>query len=67
MALWRCLTSPVHPKAKRLCGWHDINGKEDHGERFVTVPELPPVMSAQTAVKVAVAGEIRQKRKQNEK
>lgn len=52
-----------HPKAKRLYGWHHVDGKDDQGERFVTVLELPPVTSPQEAVKVAVAGEIRQKRK----
>jgi|ERR1035441_602894 hypothetical protein len=52
-----------HPKAKRLYGWHHREGKDGQGERFVTVLELPPVTSPETAVKVAVAGEIRQRRK----
>jgi hypothetical protein len=52
-----------HPKAKRLYGWHHREGKDDQGERFVTVLQLPPVDSAQAAVKVAVAGEIKEKRK----
>jgi len=56
-----------HPKAKRLYGGHHREGKDDQGERFVTVLELPPVVSPQTAVKVAVAGEIRQRRKLKEK
>jgi hypothetical protein len=51
-----------HPKAKRAYGWHHLDGKDDQGERFVTVLELPPVTTAQEAVKVAVAGEIRQRR-----
>lgn len=66
--LWKgtvqVFTLTGHPKAKRAYGWHHLDGKEDRDERFVTVLELPPVTSAQEAVKVAVAGEIRQRRKQ---
>jgi hypothetical protein len=43
-----------HPKAKRCYGW-------SHGdpEEFITILELPPVDSAQAAVKVAVAYQVR--------
>ncbi len=41
-----------HPKAKRCHAW----SYEENGEtQFVTVLELPPVDSAETAVKVAIA------------
>jgi len=52
-----------HPKAKRCYGWHHLSGKDDRDERFVTVLEIPPVTSPETAVKVAAAKEIRAKRK----
>lgn len=52
-----------HPKAKRAYGWHHLSGPADQDERFVTVLEIPPVTSPQTAVQVAAAKEIRQARK----
>ena len=47
-----------HPKAKRAYAW-------THGdpEEFMTVLELPPVDSPQSAVKVATAYQIKQARK----
>jgi hypothetical protein len=48
-----------HPKAKRAYAWSHVDGKDDDDERFVTVLELPPVKSAETAVKVAIASEVR--------
>jgi hypothetical protein len=51
-----------HPKAKRAYAWSHADGKDDQGERFVTVLELPPVVSAKTAVQVVIAGEIKQAR-----
>ena len=45
-----------HPKAKRCHAW----SYEDKGEtQYVTVLKLPPVDSAETAVKVAIAAEGR--------
>lgn len=41
-----------HPKAKRCYAWSYQDGKET---RYVAVLELPPVESAQTAVRVAIA------------
>jgi hypothetical protein len=52
-----------HPKAKRAYGWSHRDGPQDKDERFVTVLGLPPVDSAQVAVKVAAATEIKQRRK----
>ena len=43
-----------HPKATRAYGWSHESGKDDKGERFVTVLELPPVESAETAVRAAI-------------
>ena len=49
-----------HPKAKRCYAWaHDT---DNTGKRYVAVLELPPVDSAQRAVKAAIVEEIRSKR-----
>lgn len=48
-----------HPKAKRCYGWSHAEGKNDADERFVTVLEIPPVSSPETAVKVAIVSEVR--------
>jgi hypothetical protein len=46
-----------HPKAKRCFAWaHETDEK---GKRYVAVLELPPVDSAQSAVKAAIVEEIR--------
>ncbi len=46
-----------HPKAKRCYAW-------SHGEpeEFITILELPPVNSAQAAVKVGVTYQLRRSR-----
>jgi hypothetical protein len=41
-----------HPKAKRCYAWSFQDGKEP---RYVTVLEIPPVESPQTAVRAAIA------------
>ena len=51
-----------HPKAKRAYGWSHRDGPDDKDERFVTVLELPPVDSAQAAVKVAIVAEVKGKK-----
>lgn len=46
-----------HPKAMRCYAWsHETEGK---GKRVVAVLELPPVVSAQTAVKAAIVAEMK--------
>ena len=50
-----------HPKAKRCFAWAHASGKDDKGKRFVTVLEIPPVDSAQKAVKVAIVEEAKRK------
>jgi hypothetical protein len=52
-----------HPKAKRAYAWSHKAGKDDSDERFVAVLEIPPVNSPETAVKVAVAAEVKNRRK----
>lgn len=51
-----------HSKANRV-DWSHADGPDDKDEKFVTVLELPPVESAQDAVKVAVSGEIKAARR----
>jgi len=51
-----------HPKAKRAYAWSHKAGKNDSGERFDAVLELPPVESPETAVKVAIAAEVKGKK-----
>lgn len=48
-----------HPKATRAYGWGHASGEDDQARRYVTVLELPPVDSPQTAVKAAVMSEIK--------
>ena len=47
-----------HPKAKRCYGW-----SYREPEEFITILELPPVDSAQSAVKVGVSHQIKKARK----
>ena len=49
-----------HPKAKRAYGWSHPDGPDNKTERFVTVLEIPPVDSPQTAVKMAIYSDIKQ-------
>ena len=48
-----------HPKAKRAYAWSHFTGTSDQGPRYVVVLELPPVDSPQTAVRAAIASEIK--------
>lgn len=60
--LWKgdveVFTLTKHPKAKRCYGW-----SYDEPEQFITILELPPVDSPQSAVKVGVAYQIKKARK----
>jgi hypothetical protein len=49
-----------HPNAKRAFGWSHPDGVDNKTERFVTVLEIPPVDSPQTAVKMAIYSDIKQ-------
>lgn len=46
-----------HPKAKRCYGW-----TYGEPEEFITILELPPVIDAQSAVKVGVSYQIKKAR-----
>ena len=43
-----------HPKAKRCYAWSHLDGPNDERTRFVAVLEIPPVVSAETAVQVQI-------------
>jgi hypothetical protein len=43
-----------HPKAKRAYAWSHLYGTKDERTRFVAVLEIPPVVSAETAVRVQI-------------
>jgi hypothetical protein len=47
-----------HPKAKRCYGW-----SYGEPEEFITILEIPPVVDAQSAVKVGVAYQIKRMQK----
>jgi hypothetical protein len=51
-----------HQKAKRAYGWSHPEGKEDKDERFVTVLEIPPVKSAQSAVQASIVADLKKSR-----
>jgi hypothetical protein len=48
-----------HPEAKRCYGWLNSEGKDNKGEQFVTVLEIPPVVSAMTAVRASIVKDVR--------
>ena len=48
-----------HPTAKRCYAWSHAEGRGDKGTRFVAVLEIPPVDSAQAAVRAAIVQEYR--------
>lgn len=50
-----------HPKAKRAYAWSHREGKDDKGERFVAVLEIPPVVSALTAVRASIVADGKKK------
>lgn len=50
-----------HPKASRCYAWAHATGEDDKGKRYVAVLELPPVTSAQTAVRAAIVDEAKRR------
>jgi hypothetical protein len=52
-----------HPKAKRAYAWSHLDGAKDEQTRFVAVLEIPPVVSAETAVRVQIIKDTKQARK----
>ena len=52
-----------HPKAKRCYAWGHLDGPRDERTRFVAVLEIPPVVSAETAVRVQIVKDVKEKPK----
>ena len=48
-----------HAKAKRCYGWSHPEGPGDKGKRFVTLLGIPPVVSAETAVRVSIVADTK--------
>jgi hypothetical protein len=55
-----------HPKADRVYAWSHIAGEDDQQKRYVTVLHIPPVDSPQTAVKLAIVQEFRERERNQE-
>jgi len=52
-----------HLKAKRAYAWSHLDGPNDERTRFVAVLEIPPVVSAETAVRVQIVKDVKEMRK----
>jgi hypothetical protein len=48
-----------HPKARRCYAWGFPTDEEAKSRDITTVLEIPPVVSAETAVKAAIASKVR--------
>ena len=55
-----------HPKAKRVYAWSHVAGENDEQKRYVTVLHLPPVDSPQSAVRLAIVQEYRERERNQE-
>ncbi len=51
-----------HPKATHAYAWSHKAGKGDKETRYITVLQIPPVTSPETAVRAAIAAEIQNER-----
>jgi hypothetical protein len=51
-----------HPKAKRCYAWSHLDGPKDERTRFVAVLEIPPVESAETAVRAQIVKDVKSQR-----
>jgi hypothetical protein len=50
-----------HPETKVCYGRSHRDGTDDTGTGFVTVLQIPPVFSPETAVEVAIVAEVKEK------
>lgn len=53
-----------HPKANHCYGWSHPGGNDVTDERFVAVLEIPPVKSAETAVRASIIADTKKGRNQ---
>jgi hypothetical protein len=56
-----------HPKANRAFAWSHVAGTNDQETKYITVLELPPVTSPETAVKAAIMSEIQNAREKEKR
>lgn len=52
-----------HPKARRAFAWTLPQGQQNREDRLITILEIPPVTSAQAAVKMALAGDLKKNKR----
>jgi hypothetical protein len=52
-----------HPKARRVYAWTHRERPDDPAERFVTVLEIPPVVSPETAVRASLMADAKNRKK----
>ena len=55
-----------HPKATHAYAWSHKAGENDQETRYITVLQIPPVTSPETAVRAAVAAEIKNAREKKQ-
>ena len=53
----------AHAKAKRCYAWSHLDKPDDSEERFVTVLEIPPVESPETAVRASILADAKKRAK----
>jgi hypothetical protein len=51
-----------HIKAKKAYAWSHLHDTSDEGQRIVTVLEIPPVVSAETAVRMQIEKDAKGKK-----
>ena len=56
-----------HPKATRCYAWSTLTGDDEESTSYVVVLELPPVDSAEAAVRAAIMAEIKSAQEEIEK
>jgi hypothetical protein len=57
--LERAARSHGHPKTKSCYAWSHLDGEHDERTRFVAVLEIPPVESAETAVRLQIVKDFK--------
>lgn len=62
-ALWKCSPSlDIPEQAKKAYAWSHRERKNDEGERFVAVLEIPPVELPITAVRASIIADGKRRR-----
>lgn len=60
--MWSCSAALIFPEYPSLAmveyAWSHLDGAKDERTRFVAALEIPPVVSAQTAVQVQIVKDM---------